>query len=63
MAKTLVREALGAVMIAAWIVGLVSQFGSWPMTAFYIAISLVMVALSFGGRRMFNLAPQQNRQL
>jgi hypothetical protein len=57
----LVKEALLAVVAATWIIGLVSQFGSWSMTAFYIAISLVMVALTFGSRLVFKFAPQRNR--
>ena len=34
------KEALLAVVGAAWIVGLVHQFGSWSLTAFYVGISL-----------------------
>lgn len=60
--KQFASESLGAVLIAAWIVGLVNQFGSWPMTAFYIAISLAMSALSFADRRMLNFAPQRNHR-
>lgn len=60
--NNLVREAFWAVLVAAWIVGLVNQFGSWPMTAFYIVISLVMVAVAFADRRMFNFAARQNRR-
>jgi hypothetical protein len=48
------REALWAVLAAAWIVGLVNQFESWPMTAFYLAISLAMIAVMFGRRGVLN---------
>ena len=58
----LAREALWAVLAAAWIVGLVSQFGSWPMTAIYIAISLAMVTVTFADRRVLNFAPWRNRR-
>ena len=60
--KQFASESLGAALIATWIVGLVNQFGSWPMTAFYIAISLAMAALSFADRRMLNFAPRRNRR-
>jgi hypothetical protein len=61
--KTLTKkEALWAVLIAAWIVGLVNQFGSWSMTAFYIAISFVMVAVTFADRLKLKFAPRQNRR-
>jgi hypothetical protein len=57
-----VKQALWAVLAATWIVGLVHQFGSWSMTALYVAISLVMVALTFGDRLVFRFAPRQNRR-
>ena len=60
--KNLAIEALWAVLAAAWIVGLVNQFGSWPMTAFYIAISLAMVAVRFADRRVLKFAPRRNRR-
>ncbi len=50
------REAVWAVLAAAWIVGLVNQFESWPLTAFYLAISLAMIAVMFGHRGMLNFA-------
>ena len=58
----LVKEAVLAVLVATWTVGLVSQFGSWTMTAFYIAISLVMITVTFGNRLMFRFAPGRNRR-
>jgi nitrate/nitrite transporter NarK len=58
----LVKEGLLAVLVATWTVGLVSQFGSWTMTAFYIAISLVMITMTFGNRLMFRLAPRRSRR-
>jgi len=50
------REAVWALLAAAWIVGLVNQFDSWPMTAFYVAISIAMIAVMFGHRGMLNFA-------
>ena len=44
------KEAVFAVLATKWIVGLVDQFRSWTMTAFYVAISLVMIALTLGHR-------------
>jgi hypothetical protein len=49
-------EALWAILVSAWIVGLVNQFESWPMTTFYVAISLAMIAVMFGHRGMLNFA-------
>lgn len=60
--KNLAKEALWSVLVAAWIVGLVNQFGSWSMTTFYIAISLVMIAVSFGNHLMLKFAPRRNRR-
>lgn len=45
-----VKDALWAVLIGAWIAGLVHQIESWPMTAAYVVISLAMAAAMFGGR-------------
>jgi hypothetical protein len=50
------KEALWAILASAWIVGLVDQFESWPLTAFYVAISLAMIAVMFGHRGMLNFA-------
>jgi hypothetical protein len=50
------REAFWAILASAWIVGLVDQFGSWPMMAFYVAISLAMIGVMFGHRGMLNFA-------
>lgn len=58
----LVKEALLAVLVATWIVGLVDQFGSWTMTAFYIAISLVIIAVTLGNRIMLRFAPRRDRR-
>jgi hypothetical protein len=58
----LAKEALWAVLAAAWIAGLVHQFGSWSMTAAYVAISLVMVAVTFGGQLVLKFAPRRNRR-
>ncbi len=59
----LAKEVLLAVLAATWIVGLVHQWGSWPMTIGYVAISLVMAAIMFGGdRRVLKYARRRNRQ-
>jgi hypothetical protein len=50
------REALWAVLAAAWIVGLINQFESWPMTAFYLVISLAMIAVMFSHQGVLNFA-------
>jgi hypothetical protein len=56
------KDALWAVLAAAWIVGLANQFGSWPMTAFYTAISVVMVALTFADRLALIFTPRRFRR-
>ena len=56
------KEALLAVSAATWIVGLVDQFRSWTMTAFYIVISLVMIAVTLGNRLMLRLALRRDRR-
>jgi hypothetical protein len=58
----LAREALAAVLVAAWIVGLVHQLGSWPMTAIYVAISFAMIVMMFGNRLVLKLAPRPKRR-
>ena len=58
----LVKEALLAILVATWAVGLVSQIGSWTMTALYIAISLVMITVTFGNRLIFRFVPRRNRR-
>jgi hypothetical protein len=60
--KNLTKEALLAVLVAAWIVGLIHQFGSWSMTAIYVAISLAMVVVMVGDRIIIKFAPQRNRR-
>jgi hypothetical protein len=59
---SLVKEALLALLAATWIVGLVNQFGSWTMTTFYIAISLAMIAVTFGNRLVLKSASRRNRR-
>lgn len=59
---SLVKDALGAILAAAWIVGLVHQLGSWSMTAVYVAISLVMVTVMFSGQLVTKFAPRRNRR-
>jgi hypothetical protein len=56
------KEAIWAVLAATWIVGLVHQFRSWPMTAAYVAISLAMVTLMFGSQIVLSFAPRRNRR-
>jgi hypothetical protein len=58
----LAKEAPGAVVAATWITGLVHQFGSWSMTTVYVAISLMMVAVTFGNRLVLKFAPRRNRR-
>ena len=57
----LAKQALLAVLTAAWIVGLVHQFGSWPMTATYVTISLGMVTVTFADRLVLRFAPRRKR--
>lgn len=59
---SLAKDAVLAVLAAAWIAGLVHQFGSWSMTAAYVAISFAMAAVMFGGRLAPRLAPRRNRR-
>ena len=56
------KEALLAVVGAAWIVGLVHQFGSWSLTAFYLGISLLMVAVRFSDHRGLKFALRRIRR-
>jgi hypothetical protein len=60
--KNMARESFVAVLFAAWVVGLVSQFGSWPLTAFYVAISLLMLSVKFVDRRVLDFALRRNRR-
>jgi hypothetical protein len=60
--KNLAKDVLQAVLAATWIVGLVHQFGSWSMTASYIAISIAMVAVMFADHRILKLALRRNRR-
>jgi hypothetical protein len=60
--KNLANEALLAVLAATWIVGLIHQFGSWSMSAFYVAISLIMVAVKFSDRLVPKFVPRRIRR-
>jgi hypothetical protein len=60
--KNYAKDALLAVVGAAWIVGLVHQFGSWSLTAFYVGISLLMVAVRFSGHRGLKFALRRIRR-
>ena len=51
-----------AVAAATWIAGLVHQFRSWPMVIVYVAISLAMVAVTFGDRHVLKFARRKNRR-
>lgn len=53
------RQALVAVLAAAWVVGLIHQFNSWKMTAAYVGISLAMAAVMFGDRRVLKYATRR----
>ena len=57
--KNLPKEALWAVLAATWITGHVHQFGSWSMTAVYVAISLMMVAVTFSDRLVLKFVPRR----
>ena len=58
----LAKQAQLAVFTAAWVVGLIHQFGSWSRAAIYVAISIVMVAVMFGGQLVLRFAPRRNRR-
>jgi hypothetical protein len=60
--KTLAKEALLAVLAALWIGGLVDQFGSWPMMAVYIAVSLMMAAVRFADHRVLKFVSRRIRR-
>lgn len=60
--RKLTKEALWALAAATWIAGLVHQFRSWPMATIYVAISLAMVAVTFGDRRALKFARRKNRR-
>jgi hypothetical protein len=60
--KNLAKEALLAVLVAAWVVGLIHQFGSWSMTAIYVAISFAMVGVMVGDRIVLKFATLRNRR-
>jgi ABC-type iron transport system FetAB permease component len=53
------RQALVAVLAAAWVVGLIHQFNSWTMTVAYVGISLAMAAVMFGDRRVLKYATRR----
>jgi hypothetical protein len=59
---TLAKEGLVAVLCALWIAGLVQQFGSWPTTIGYVAVSLLMAGLIFGNHRALRFATRRNRR-
>ena len=60
--NNLAKEVLWAVLVATWITGLLHQFESWTMMIGYIAISLMIVAVTFSERLVLKLIPQRNRR-
>lgn len=60
--KNLAREGLLAVLVAAWIAGLIHQIGSWSTMAVYVAISLVMATVRSADRRVLNFIPRRKRR-
>jgi hypothetical protein len=60
--KVWAKEAVLAVLTAAWIVGLIHQIESWSMTAVYLAISLAIVGVIFGKQLLPKFVPRQNRR-
>lgn len=57
--KSIARQALVAVLAAAWVVGLVHQFSSWKMTAAYLGISLAMAAMMLTDHRVVQYATRR----
>ncbi len=62
IAMKLAKEGVLAVLAAAWIVGLIHQFESWSMMAAYLAISLLMFAVTFGDRLVRKFATRQDHR-
>jgi hypothetical protein len=60
--KNLAKEAIWAVLAATWITGLVHQFESWAMTTVYVAISLMVVAVTFGNRLVLKFASRRTHR-
>ena len=60
--KNLAKEALWAVLAATWITGLLHQFGSWSMTTVYVAISIMMVTVTFSDRLVLKFVPRRNHR-
>jgi ABC-type iron transport system FetAB permease component len=53
------RQALLAVLAAAWVVGLIHQLNSWTMTVAYVGISLAMAAVMLADRRVLKYATRR----
>jgi len=53
------RQALVAVLAAAWVVGLIHQLNSWTMTIAYVGISLAMAAVMLADRRVLKYATRR----
>ena len=60
--KNLAKDVLWAVLSATWITGLVHQFESWALTTVDVAISLMMVAVTFGNRLVLKFLPRRNHR-
>ena len=48
---SLSKTALLSILVACWIVGLLSQFHDWSTTFAYLALSSLLVAIVMVGRR------------
>jgi hypothetical protein len=62
IAMNLAKEALWAVLAAVWIAGLIHQFESLSMTAGYLAISLAMCTVIFGGQFVLKFKSRRARR-
>lgn len=55
----IVRQALVALLAAAWVAGLIHQLSSWKMTVAYLGISLGMAAMMLTDRRVLKYATRR----
>lgn len=58
---SLPKSALLSILVACWIVGLLNQFHDLGMTAGYIVLSLLIVAI-VAAKRQYQLAYAKNRK-
>jgi len=54
------KTALLSILVACWIVGLVSQFHAWDTTLRYLVLSLLIVAI-IAAKRQYSLQYAKNR--